>query len=208
MENKKFLFKEKFDVDLNIENLSNYEVCIDQAVRDNIEIFEKEVVKIGITCSIIYPVIQKFLDEYIDVDDMYIYFYDQLYKPYLIDGLISKILTILIEIHVLKSTPWIIKDVNELSKRAFITQIEIYKSTSSISSYAMAKKGANARHKENRDNKADVFKWADKNMKAYKSMDAAALDIAEKLVPYKFRAVRKWLTEWKKLQKLRSTGTA
>lgn len=72
----------------------------------------------------------------------------------------------------------------------------------------MAKKGANARHKENRDSKADVFKWADKNMKAYKSMDAAALAIADNLVPYKFRAVRKWLTEWKKLQKLRSTGTA
>ncbi|QQN72073.1 hypothetical protein [Comamonas testosteroni] len=205
MENKKFLFEEKFDVD--VKNLSNYEVCIDQAVRDNIEIFEKELANIGIKCSIIYPVIQRFLDEYIDVDDIYIYFYDQIHKPYLIDGLISKILIILIEVHALKSTPWVIKDVNELSKRVFMTQIEIYKSTSSISSYSMAKKGADARHKENRDCRADVFKWADKNMKSYKSMDAAALAIAEKLVPQKFRAVRQWLTDWKKLQKLRSTGT-
>ena len=124
--------------------------------------------------------------------------------------LIFKILTALIEIHILKSKPWIrdFEEVNSISKRILITIIEICKSKSSLSIHSMAKKGADARHKENRDCRADVFKWADKNMTAYKSMDAAALAIAEKLVPQKFRAVRQWLTAWKKLQKLRSAGIA
>ncbi|MDH1379321.1 hypothetical protein N5J07_07600 [Comamonas aquatica] len=69
---------------------------------------------------------------------------------------------------------------------------------------SFAIKGANARHKENRDSKADVFEWLDKHMHEYKSMDDAAFAIAEKVVPMKFRTVRQWLTEWKKL---RSAGT-
>lgn len=69
---------------------------------------------------------------------------------------------------------------------------------------SFAKKGAKARHKENHAAKEDVFKWLDENMQSYKSMDDAALAIAEKVVPMKFRTVRQWLTEWKKI---RSAGT-
>lgn len=70
---------------------------------------------------------------------------------------------------------------------------------------SFAIKGANERHKENRETKEYVFKWLDKNFHAYKSMDAAAEAIAGKEVNMSFRTVRKWIPEWKKL---RSAGTA
>lgn len=70
---------------------------------------------------------------------------------------------------------------------------------------SLAKKGAKARHKENHQTKDFVFAWLDNNMEKYKSMDDAAHYISEKLVPMKFRTVRQWLTEWKKL---RSASTA
>ena len=63
--------------------------------------------------------------------------------------------------------------------------------------------GAAAKNAENRAMKNDVFAWLDKNM-TNQSMDSAALDIAGKIVPMKFRTVRDWITEWKKL---RSAGT-
>jgi hypothetical protein len=67
----------------------------------------------------------------------------------------------------------------------------------------MAKKGSDERHGPNRESKQKVFAWCDENMGRFKSMDDAAWDIAETFVPQKFRAVREWMTEWKKL---RSTG--
>lgn len=70
---------------------------------------------------------------------------------------------------------------------------------------SLAKKGAKARHKENHQTKNFVFTWLDKHMVEYKSMDDAARYISEKVVPMKFRTVRQWLTEWKKL---RSASTA
>ena len=63
-----------------------------------------------------------------------------------------------------------------------------------------ARNAANIRHVENRSMKYDVFNWLDSNMASFKSMDDAALAIAEKVVPVKFRAVRTWVTEWKKLR--------
>ena len=63
---------------------------------------------------------------------------------------------------------------------------------------------AHKRHAESRARKQQVFHWCDENMNRFTSMDDAAFDIAETFVPEKFRAVRDWLTEWKKL---RSTGT-
>lgn len=69
----------------------------------------------------------------------------------------------------------------------------------------MAKKGSDATHAANRADKEKVFAWCDENMNRFESMDAAAFDIAETFVTQKFRAVRKWMTEWKKL---RSAGTA
>lgn len=62
------------------------------------------------------------------------------------------------------------------------------------------RKGAAKRHTLNRDSKQKVFAWCDENMERFRSMDDAAFDIAETFVPQKFRAVREWMTEWKKLR--------
>lgn len=67
-----------------------------------------------------------------------------------------------------------------------------------------AKSAAKNRHAGNHASKLLVFEWCDTNMNRFSSMDAAAMDIAESFVPQKFRAVRDWMTAWKKL---RPTGT-
>jgi hypothetical protein len=59
-------------------------------------------------------------------------------------------------------------------------------------------------HSKNHIAKTQVFEWCDTNMDRFTSMDDAAIDIAESFVPHKFRTVREWMTEWRKL---RSTGT-
>lgn len=70
----------------------------------------------------------------------------------------------------------------------------------------MAKSGAAMRHAENHAMKAMVFDWLDANFTpGTRSMDDVAQELAGRIVPAKFRTVRDWLTEWKKL---RSTGTA
>ena len=56
------------------------------------------------------------------------------------------------------------------------------------------------RHAENHEMKAKVFEWCDENMPRFKSMDDAAFDIAGTFIPQKFRTVREWMTEWKKLR--------
>lgn len=70
---------------------------------------------------------------------------------------------------------------------------------------AQAKHGAGVRHRENRSLKSDVFRWLDAHFSECSSMDSAAEKIAGAVVPMKFRTVRAWVTEWKKL---RSAGTA
>jgi hypothetical protein len=67
-----------------------------------------------------------------------------------------------------------------------------------------ARTAAMARHAENHSLKAEVFAWCDANAADYKSMDAAAWDIAGKIAPVVFRTARDWVGEWKKL---RSAGT-
>lgn len=62
-----------------------------------------------------------------------------------------------------------------------------------------------ARHAENHAMKQEVFEWLNANMARYPSMDAAADDIAGKVVPVKWRTARDWVALWKKL---RSAGTA
>lgn len=64
----------------------------------------------------------------------------------------------------------------------------------------LARNAAFKSHAANRAAKALVFEWCDKNMSRFKSMDDAAMDIAESFIPQKFRAVRDWMTEWKKLR--------
>lgn len=64
----------------------------------------------------------------------------------------------------------------------------------------LAKTAAQARHSKSRFHKQMVFDWCDQNMDRFSSMDDAALDIAETFVPEKFRAVRDWMTEWRKLR--------
>ena len=56
------------------------------------------------------------------------------------------------------------------------------------------------RHAGNHADKAKVFVWCDENMSRFKSMDDAAFDIAGTFVDQKFRAIREWMTEWKKLR--------
>jgi hypothetical protein len=63
-----------------------------------------------------------------------------------------------------------------------------------------ASRAAQRKHQKNRDAKERVFEWCDNNMSRFKSMDDAAMDIAETFIPQKFRAVRDWMTEWKKLR--------
>ena len=53
------------------------------------------------------------------------------------------------------------------------------------------------RHQEHYSMKHQVFGWLDINFQNYKSMDATAEAIAGKLVPLKFRTVRKWVKEYK-----------
>jgi hypothetical protein len=76
--------------------------------------------------------------------------------------------------------------------------------TGRLARSALAKAAAQAKHTGNRADKAKVFVWCDQNMNRFSSMDDAASDIAETFMPQKFRAVRDWMTEWRKL---RSTGT-
>ena len=65
-----------------------------------------------------------------------------------------------------------------------------------------AKQAARAikRHSEHHAMKSTVFEWCDTNMDRFKSMDDAAFDIAEIFVPQKFRTVRGWMADWKKLR--------
>ena len=84
------------------------------------------------------------------------------------------------------------------------SQFSTNDSAAKVARLSMALMGAEARHKENRVDKAKVFSWCDDNMSRFSSMDDAALDIAQTFVPQKFRAVRGWMTDWRKL---RSAGT-
>jgi hypothetical protein len=63
-----------------------------------------------------------------------------------------------------------------------------------------AKKGATARHKENKDMKKDAFDFLSKRMGEFKSMNAAA-DAVRGVVPVQFRTARDWVGEWNKNNK-------
>lgn len=71
-----------------------------------------------------------------------------------------------------------------------------------LSNAVKAKQSAAAlkRHQENHAMKLQVFEWLSINFQKFKSMDAAAEAIAGKLVPLKFRTVRKWVKEYKDMQ--------
>jgi hypothetical protein len=69
---------------------------------------------------------------------------------------------------------------------------------------ALAKRGASARHSENRAMKATVFEWCEQNFDKYKSLDRAAIAVAGVEVPVVFRTARSWIKEWKDK---RSAGT-
>ncbi|MBT2866542.1 hypothetical protein JQK19_04740 [Chromobacterium violaceum] len=64
-----------------------------------------------------------------------------------------------------------------------------------------ARRAAIARHAENHSMKAEALEWYEKNMSMFKSKDAAAEQIAGKIVPAKFRTVRTWIGQYhKKIQ--------
>lgn len=67
---------------------------------------------------------------------------------------------------------------------------------SQVDPASFARKGADARHRENRAMREQVFSFLDQH--EFPSMDAAAEAIAGKLVPAKFRTVRDWIGQWKK----------
>lgn len=67
-----------------------------------------------------------------------------------------------------------------------------------------AKRGADARHAENRAMKAQLFEWCTAHLSTFKSLDAAAVAVIQTQMPIAFRTARSWIGEWKKLQ---SAGT-
>lgn len=67
-------------------------------------------------------------------------------------------------------------------------------------------KAAGVRHAKSRENRERVFAWCDENMSLFPSMDKAAEDIAETFIDEKFRTVRDWMTDWKKLRSAKQAG--
>lgn len=80
---------------------------------------------------------------------------------------------------------------------------ESYVNAVSAARTALAKAAAQARHRETRNMKLEVFDWLDAHMTEFKSMDAAAQAIV-KQQPIVFRTACDWVGDWKKL---RSAGT-
>ena len=59
--------------------------------------------------------------------------------------------------------------------------------------------GADARQKENRAIRKEVFDWCDMKMHEYESMNKAALALYEaNLVPVEQKTLRTWMTQWKR----------
>ena len=92
----------------------------------------------------------------------------------------------------------ITKDLDCYSISYFIQMVT--ENSDEISRATTARNAANASHEKNRIDKQKVFTWCDSNMGRFHSMDDAAFDIAESFVPQKFRTIRSWMTQWKKLQ--------
>jgi hypothetical protein len=65
---------------------------------------------------------------------------------------------------------------------------------------AFAKKGADARHAENRALRQELLTWYAANKANFRSMDAAAEHAAGRIVPVKFRTVRTWIGAFNKQQ--------
>jgi hypothetical protein len=55
-----------------------------------------------------------------------------------------------------------------------------------------------ARHRENRQLKAEVWKWCEVHLADYSSIDAAASEVARRVVPMQFRTVQRWISQFKK----------
>jgi len=59
--------------------------------------------------------------------------------------------------------------------------------------------GADARQKENRAIRKEVFDWCDMKMHEFESMNKAALALHEaNLVPVEQKTLRTWMTQWKR----------
>jgi len=72
---------------------------------------------------------------------------------------------------------------------------------------SFARRGADARHRENRSMREQVFSWLDVNMTELPSLDAAADAIAGKVVPVRWRTARDWVGQWKKSRASKSVVT-
>ena len=98
-------------------------------------------------------------------------------------------------------------EIHDLSGQAFDSELREHLHHLTIARFielilnnaVKAKQSAAAikRHQEHYSMKHQVFGWLDINFQNYKSMDATAEAIAGKLVPLKFRTVRKWVKEYK-----------
>ncbi len=58
---------------------------------------------------------------------------------------------------------------------------------------SFARRGAQSAHSENRALKQQAIEWYEANKSTFRSKDAAAAEISQKVVPMKFRTVRDWL---------------
>lgn len=193
----------------NIEedNLSNYEICVPEQLRLLIDILEEKLAEIGIIISSYDELLENYFtsndEELNEIIDSVITKTTEIIKnadPYQL----LKIIELIINIYALKNTVLLFENesFNLINKQICECIIEI-ENIKNPSIESFSKKGVAARHKEHRDFKDYVFNWLDENMHSYKSMDDAAFAIADKVVPMKFRTVRQWITDWKKL---RATG--
>ncbi len=62
----------------------------------------------------------------------------------------------------------------------------------------LTRRALESRHKENRAMKKQVFEWYSVNRANYRSMDAAAQAITNRIAPITFRTARAWITEYRK----------
>lgn len=198
-----YSIKSRDPVDLSIRNFENELISLENYGLD-VEALKKsslEMIKFSFQGEFNLDNYKEFYDLYekeIDVINFKNKFLDKKYLSILVPAALIYIL--LVDLRELLKSEEIYEFSNNLSTCSGI----LMERRINGGNKKFALKGVSARHKENRSCKKQVFKWLDENMHLYKSMDDAASAIAGKLVPMKFRTVRQWLTEWKKL---RSAGT-
>ncbi|OJA74943.1 hypothetical protein BGV67_04500 [Burkholderia ubonensis] len=95
----------------------------------------------------------------------------------------------------------------EGQKRLKKNAIELVKAAYAEGRKKTARAGGAAKNAENVAMKVDVFRWLDRHLSEFKTLDDAADAILQaKLVPVGWRTIRSYITEYKKLERLRSAS--